>query len=272
MNWWKQASWYNKEPRVAPPEEVGYDPSWGEHHGPVSYIPDTWNYGGNGYDRSRRPMPLPKKLYHVTPNSPAIINEGFRNFPDSNDQTFGGHGQYVSLTTLNNARVYRNGLQDLWDLAYGNLTAEDIPSLGRKWGLTKKGTERLWAEVERESQIHGYPHDEQRKIADFMQKMTHVYSEEDHFKGHPRFPMFFGTMRNLLSKLKDKDQQNLGIIEAQPPPLQWHNGVNVGFGRDEEQMQDKYTYNGSENEWRIWNPKHLDPTKLRRLAPEEYLR
>jgi len=33
---------------TAKPEDVGYDPSWGEHHGPVEFDADPWNYGTTG--------------------------------------------------------------------------------------------------------------------------------------------------------------------------------------------------------------------------------
>jgi hypothetical protein len=64
----------------------------------------------------------------------------------------------------------------------------------------------------------------------------------------------FLNSKNLAKKLRGKSPDEVKIIEATIQPLQWHSGVNIS---NREDMQDKYTYNKHENEWRIWNPNSI---------------
>ena len=108
-------SWYKEAQEHVPPEEVGYNTEWGEHHGPVSTKLDTWSYGTKGYNPFSPPMPLPKVLYHVTPFPEKIMEEGFKAFDDPDQQTFGGHGEYVSFRSLKNAETYQEAYSNAYN-------------------------------------------------------------------------------------------------------------------------------------------------------------
>lgn len=258
MNWYKniKTAFFDKTPEIANPEDVGYHPNWGEHHGPVSFVPDRWNYGQKGYNEP--PMPLPKKLYHVTPFPDKISAEGFKTFRDPKEQTFGGHGTYVSFTTLGNAYEYQKGLKDMVLIANGLYEWQDRYDLAKKWGLDEKKAQHISEDVERWSQegvIYNTrpPWDDNRKLAEFLKTST-VYGS--------KFPLFFGSPAALLQRLATVDPKNVAILEVETTPQNWHSGINA----DPDQMKGNYTYNKGETEWRIWDPAAIDKTKIRRIA------
>ncbi len=260
MNWYKLSAWYDKEPVEADPAEVGYNPEWGDHHGPVKYKPDTWNYGPKGYPYQSVPMPMPKKIYHVTPFPNEIMREGFKTFEDMSKQTFGGHGTYVSFTNLADAKVYHKGLYTMWELANGYLDESDLLSLAKQWGVKQEKAQQLLQQKKQEAAINRYT--PEQMIAEFLKAMSFV-SGDGRFPNSPRFPLFVGTSRTLLERLKGMDGRDIAILEAEvPEPMEWHNGVNVF---KPEEMKGKYTYNGSENEWRVWDPSRLPRETIRRV-------
>lgn len=257
MNWLqKLAAWYDKPEIEATEESVGYDPAWGEHMGRVKYKPDTWSFGSRGYPSGTAPMPIPTKLYHATIAPDKILQEGFKNFPDPKDQTFGGHGKYVSLTTLKDAEIYAEALRELSLMAHGYYDWSDVDQIAVKFGMPPekvgwlKETIERWA-VERPD----LPWSDRRKLFEFFSFAgTHG----------SKFPILAGTTDHLLKRMVEQNIQpkDIGIIEATiKQPLQWHSGVNIFSDVD---MSPNYTYNSSENEWRIWDPSMV--VAVRRIA------
>lgn len=235
---------------VAKPEDVGYDTSWGDHHGPVEYDADTWNYGSSGYPSDAPPMPMPKKLYHVSPQVDKILGEGLKTFKDPKQQTFGGHGDYISFTSLPNAKQYMEGLKDVVRAARGELTIEDF---NRKWGIDpKKGESMLqnaqrWTEETKQYKPENlYP---TRVMMEYL-RQAHTFS---------KFPLFL-DLADQGPRFAQMTPEQIGIIEAnvdQPMPYS-HNYI----GTD---MKGKYNYNKNETEWRVFSPELIPVKNLKRF-------
>jgi len=246
MNWFKKVSY--REEIEATEEQAGYDPSWGEHMGRVRYKPDTWNFGSRGLPSGTSAMPLPKKLYHATPDPDRILQEGFKTFINPDDQTFGGHGTYVSLTTLGNAKLYADAIKEISNVAFGKYKWSDALSLATKWGMEEKRAQALISTIERWSEDSfnlGKVHwDDKRKLLGFL-----AFSN-----GHgSKFPALVGTSENLVKKFIDKGitPDKVGVVEVTlKQPLKYHTGINM----DDDKLKEYYTYNSYENEWRIFDP------------------
>jgi len=220
MNWYKTSS---SPRRFAEPEELGYNPSWGEHHGPVEFQPDTWNYGAKGYPSSSGPMPLPKKLYHVTPFPEAIMQEGFKNFTEADKQTFGGHGEYVSFTSLENAKLYHEALKDIASIARGEhkYDEETIKNFAQKWNLRKDTLDSKIQMIDSWSK-HDYKNDpsfdDRAKLIEFLNSSGN-------------FPYFLGSGKTLVLKFEKLSPDSIAILEADiNDPMEWHNNVNSQCG------------------------------------------
>lgn len=260
----KNMNWFKKAQEDILPEEVEYDPEWGEHHGPVSMKRDYWNYGQPGYNSYSPPMPMPTVLYHVTPFADKISEEGFKTFTDPEKQTFGGHGEYISLTSLKNAKMYQEGLKDFIRTANLPTDAKKIMNFLKEYFIPKWNISNGWlenietqalrlAEKDADYQMNKKGIDEFLLEALFSDLGTaHIYS-----KGDKRFPMILFS-KNVANRFRGMDPNNVKIIEAETYPQKWHSGVNI-FDKD---MSDKYTYNKSENEWRVWNPTNIKVLKI----------
>lgn len=257
-------NWYKISQENIPPEEVGYETEWGESHGPVSMERDYWNYGQPGYDPYSPPMPLPKTLYHVTPFPEKVMKEGLKSFDDPEKQTFGGHGDYISFTSLKNAKMYQEGLKDFIRIAnlpedekiiMDFLTGYFIP----KWSIKNAWLENILIQAERLAEKNTDYQLENKSIDEFLWRAlagdigtAHIFS-----KGNDIFPMFLfsGT---TVRRFRGMDPKDVKIIQVETHPQEWHSGVNI-FDKD---MSNRYTYNKSENEWRIWNPKNITNIKV----------
>lgn len=252
MNWYK----YSQE--IISPEEMQYQEEWGEHHGPVSMKRDTWNFGPKGYPTESGPMPLPKKLYHVTPFPQKILQEGFKIFTEPSQQTFGGHGQYTSFTTLENAKIYQEALKDYITLANMNFISwEDFVNKIKpfliKWQIKDSWLNLMKSHLNTEQkQDPNIPTPNMIKqiLAENIGIM-HIFSKND------SFPIFISS-KDTFKRFQGMSPNNVKIIETETQPVQWHFNINIS----PEEMSDKYTYNKSENEWRIWNPQHIKPVKI----------
>lgn len=64
----------------------------------------------------------------------------------------------------------------------------------------------------------------------------------------------FGADQTTLDKLKGVTVDDVAVLEVEVKPMQWHSGVNIFNDTD---MSKHYTYNQSENEWRIFNPSNI---------------
>lgn len=255
-------SWYGDEkPVEISHEEVGYDPEWGEHHGLVKTKRDTWNYGQLGYDSYRPPMPLPKKLYHVTPFPEKVLAEGLKNSKDTGNETFGGHGTYISFTSLKNAKIYQDALQDYIRLA--NLEFESWSDFENKLSpfIQKWEIRPGWISVLKERYIDYGLGRYQPELVESMLKRKPELADNitlpkilgmeigiaSHYSGKG-FPIFISS-KTTFPKFKGFSPTNVKIIEVETSPLPWHSGTNM----DDEDKKMHYNYVKGENEWRIWD-------------------
>lgn len=249
MNWYKTAQ------EEVSPEEVGYDPEWGEHHGPVTMKRDTWNYGPRGYPSDQGPMPLPKKLYHVTPFADKIVEEGFKMFDDMSKQTFGGHGKYVSFTSLANAETYQDALRDFILMARIPAESKDYEDMLQKVKpfMEKWSVRSAWlGSVQRtyDDWREGDKRERMEKALLSELGTMHIFSGKD-------FPLFLSSYQTA-KRLSSLDPRNVRIIEVETQPSEWHSGVNIF----DQSMKGRYTYNAHEKEWRIWDPDQVTTIRV----------
>ena len=248
MNWYKISS----EKEIIEPEEVGYQEEWGEFHKPIEIERNYWGYE-KGYPTSSPPLPLPKKLYHVTLAADKIMQEGFKTFSDPEKQTFGGHGSYVSLTDYQNAKSYAEGLKDF--IRAANLPTNQLLDWLKNVFMPKWEIKESWNEnIERFQQDKHRMREDQtfeqniREIAGEALSIAHIYS-----KNRPGFPMFLNG-RELIKRFQGLSPDQVKILEVETQPLEWHSGTNIW---DDVDMSNNYTTNIHENEWRIWNPQMI---------------
>ena len=257
MNWYKTIL-ASKEVEI-PPEEVGYDPSWGEHHGPVKTERNMWSYGHPGYNTGSPPMPLPKILYHVSPNADKILQEGFKTFRSPSEQTFGGHGSYSSFTSLSNARLYRASLQDAikiskLDTSKGvDYLKKELSCFMNKWKIRDSWFESLESELAGDRKYNEGLSEEQilRKVLFHIIGTAHIYSDAG-------FP-YFCDSSSTCQRLSSMSPEQVKIVKVEVMPNKWHSGTNIF---DDTSMDGNYTFNKGENEWRIWNTKTVKPVGI----------
>lgn len=249
-NWFVRiGAYWDKEPVIADPVEMGYKEEWGEHHGPVSYVPDTWNYGPKGYYSP--PIPMPKKLYHASPYVDTIMDEGFKLPKELGRQTFGGSEDFMSFTSLNNALSYQAVIQDLVKVANGFVDEmqplEVFQYFAEKWKVPQDALDSFISGTGREA-------DSPRKAAMLFFGYIHNYGGAKHV------PFIFGNS-NLLDHFVGLNPDDVGVVEVETQPLEWHTGTNIWHDTD---MSNHYTYNRYENEWRIYDSQAIQP--VRRVA------
>lgn len=78
-------------------------------------------------------LDVPEYVYHVSPYANEILSSGFEIKPAR--QTFGGHGTYISVTTLENARKYAADLRLVVGFINLELTWEELETELKKLGL-----------------------------------------------------------------------------------------------------------------------------------------
>ena len=243
----------------ADPEEVGYDPKWGEYHRKVKYKPDPWNYGPQGC--SSPPMPMPKKLYHATPYPDKILSEGFKTPKELGQQTFGGGEEFMSFTSLGNAKKYQEVIKDLVRIANGEFDETSLEDAFRyfaeKWGGTESdrldGLINMVSYWQKDRKERGKQHDTRRGLVDFF-GYAHNHGID--------VPYLFGGNEKIIQNLESMTPEQIGILEVETrPELNWHSGANTWPDTD---MSQNYTYNRHENEWRVYDPTMIHP--LRRVA------
>lgn len=247
MNWIHKVA--KQDPIFADPAEMGYQDEWGEHHGPVEFVPDYWNYGPKGYNSP--PIPMPKKLYHATPYADIILEQGFKLPKDLGKQTFGGGDDFMSFTSLKNALSYQAVIRDLVTVANGDVDEmeplEVVEYFGRKWKIKPQTINTFWSSTGRQA-------DDPRKAAVIFFGYIHNY------EGAKHVPFIFGNS-NVLDNFVGMDPDDVGVLEVETQPLKWHSGTNIWHDTD---MREHYTYNLHENEWRVFDSSGIRP--IRRVA------
>lgn len=175
----------------------------------------------------------PEVMYHATFSAPEIEQGGFKplNELDPRHRVLGGSDQTsMSLTTRENAELYRDGLATARQLAQGLVPWDrhNAQLLAHHFGVRGPEFDRLWAEQDRRV---GVPDDQ--RWYDLMQGVS--------FAGR-KFPLFItGGWTDTLKNAPG------------PPRL-----VKVARGSAEQFM-----YNDGETEWKV-----SDPEKLRVLGVE----
>lgn len=175
----------------------------------------------------------PEVMYHATFSAPEIEREGFRPLDrlDPRHRVLGGSDTTsMSLTTRENAELYRDGLATARQLAQGQVPWDrrNAQLLAHHFGVQDAEFDRLWREQDRRT---GVPDDQ--RWYDLMQGVS--------FAGR-KFPLFItGGWTDALKNASG------------PPRL-----VKVARGSAEQ-----FSYNPGETEWKV-----RDPEKLRVVGVE----
>jgi len=173
----------------------------------------------------------PARLYHATFASDKIASQGFRTADDlggDSDVLGGSIRNGVSFTTKENAETYREGLEVAWRAAKGEIDPDDISTmlrLGSKFGLEPRAMRQILNRF-----------DDKNKA-----KRTFKILQAVSLEGR-KFPLFMGTNWPRT------------VIETSTPPQI----VSI-----DSSGPDEWSYNPSETEWRIHDPKRIDKESLR---------
>jgi hypothetical protein len=185
--------------------------------------------------------PIPPLVYHATPHADQITNEGLKLVKSREEQTFGGHtGRYISATTRKNAETYAEALRDVIGAARGDWGYNQLDDFAKKWHGDVKEIER-WIKHTIPSWLGDVSRYSQHKLREdlpLMWLLEHVHSMTD-------FPLFI-SLEDSWQKFKKMKVADVGVIEIAVDPR-----ITAGRWYIGEDLTGAYTYNPSEEEWRI---------------------
>lgn len=258
MNWLQRvAMWGEEELITADPSKHGYQESWGPHHGPVEFKPETWSFGKDGYPHGHPPMPLPRKLYHATPYPDKILEEGIKRPDQVEHQTFGGLKEWMSFTTYESAKSYLQVIRDLITIANGKYDNVNwvaaLTLFAEKWKLSESKTKHILQMVENwlgDQKRYGEVSSAHKTRQALLWFFSHA---------HENVPFLAGAEMDIFDRFKNMSPEDAGIVEFATVPLKWHNNVN----NFQVNLPEHYTYNTGENEWRLYDTSVITP--LRRV-------
>jgi len=203
---------------------------------------------------------IPSRVYHVTPNPESIMREGFKTAAELGVAGFGGTGDYISTTTLENARTYLENMRMACKIINGLASLTEV----REWMVKQAGgREEPFDKAFDLAKAHyadRHPGEEAEKMGidyppfnkpDFMWE---VFSDAYVMDG-PGFTLFIGK-----PTLLHKRPEQIRIVEAIPSArLRFRHHYNIFPGTV---MSGRYTYNNFEKQWRIWNPADVKPVRI----------
>jgi len=205
---------------------------------------------------------IPDKVYHATPHADAIMKEGFKTAKELGVSGFGGHGSYVSFTTLENARIYQENMRMACRILNGAAKLADL----RDWVKKMLGTDGPFAgsfEMTMHQYLISHPDERgkaEREGMDYgpFNAPSFIWEVFKHlFAFAPndgKIVLFVGEPN--LAGVKPED---IKIVEARPSPkLRFRPEINLY----DEDMSDRYTYNKYEKEWRVWSGKNVSPVRI----------
>jgi len=204
---------------------------------------------------------IPERVYHVTPAPETIMREGFKTASELGVRGFGGTGDYVSVTTLENAKIYRDNLVMACRVVNGEVNLRELKDWMIEKATGKEATFERSFKTAKERYIlkHGSPPEMEEMGLDYPPFNTPEFLWEVFELGYsmngPGYVLFMGK-----PTLIHKRCENIRIVEAEPSPrLRFRHHYNIF--RDTP-MSGRYTYNKYEKEWRIWDPRDLKPLRI----------
>ena len=181
----------------------------------------------------------PETLYHVTFSPKEIKEQGFKTGAQSGKWILGSGDKrdYVSFTTAENAKLYRQGMHDAYNAAAGLFDPTDKSSmrvLGSRYGVKKSRMDEIVGDI-----LHRYPkEDNPTQMFEIMQQMS--------FLGK-KFPLFMGG------------HWPQSLIDANDAPVI----MSAKVGPDA-----KLSYNEHEKEWRVHNPESIPKESIKNHGNE----
>jgi len=204
---------------------------------------------------------IPRRVYHATPNPEMIMREGFKTAAELGVSGFGGTGDYISVTTLENARTYRDNLRMACRVINGEVGLRELKVWMREQAKGSDAPFERSFETAKHSLVYGRPPDPEmeRLGLDYPPFNTPEFLWEVFEKGYtmdgPGYVLFIGKPTLLRKRCED-----IKIVEAEPSPrLRFRHHYNIF--RDTP-MSGRYTYNRYETQWRIWDSKDLKPLRI----------
>lgn len=208
-----------------------------------SYSLDVFDIARSGGFRK-----LPDRLYHATANSEKIMQSGFKTAKELGHSGFGGHGTYISFTTLENARKYRDNMRLATEIVNGMITFDELVKKVEKIGGSRAKEFVLWKG------------DKMRKSGEDLNDpkiMFEVFSGV-FFADPKNFVLFVGFPSSLVGKSPD----DVKIVEARPVrKLRIAVPHAISWMSDEE-LKDRYMYHDLETEWRVYDSKAVEPIRI----------
>lgn len=220
----------------------------------------TWIYWG-GLEREDVEK-IPSLVYHATPNPEEIMRVGFKTEAELGVRGFGGAGNYVSVTTLDNARIYLENMRMGCKIINGLTNLRELKEWMRKASRRESDQpfEKSFESAKASYMISiGDSPEIERMGIDYPpfntpEFMWQVFEKGDIMDG-PGFVLFMGK-----PTLLHKNCEEIKIIEAKTSPrLKFRHPYNIF--RDTP-MSGYYTYNRYEKQWRIWDTSDIKPLRV----------
>jgi len=209
-------------------------------------------WGGMAQDDMEK---IPSQVYHVTPNPEEIMQVGFRTAAELGVAGFGGTGDYISVTTLENAETYQENMRAACRVLNGMMSLREVKEwMVRQAGGREEPFNKAFATAKGYHPSlpeEGGLDDPAFNTPEFLWE---VFSHGFIMDG-PGFVLFMGR-----PTLVHKRCENIKIIEAQPSPrLRFRHLYNIF---EKTVMRGRYTYNKLEKEWRVYDSSDLKPLRI----------
>jgi len=228
-------------------------------------------------------LEIPYYLYHVTPNADKIFREGFKTAEILGVSGFGGHGTYVSLTTLDNARIYKINMMMMTAVVNGYATPLELKEFIITYGgrsawygclPTAFDNDRYRFEKEHPNVRIRYPTDAYSIEQLFFDELDYdgskvskdITIERMYSTLKSAWPFAEKDKQGYLvlwfgypSILKGKIPNDIKIIEVHVEgDLKFHSEVNFPW----HDPHGWFTYNPAEDEWRIFDLDKIIPLDI----------
>lgn len=194
---------------------------------------------------------IPSKVYHVTSNADKILTHGFKTAEELGVSGFGGSGDYISVTTQENAKHYLDSMRIATRVMNNTISLDELG----EW-ITKQSGPDTWKEIEvnakARADISNIPLDDPRTKWDAFRLLA-IYAP----KGTGASEVLY---MDKPTSLIGKDPRDIQMLEVVPDEsLRFRHKYNI-FRKEE--MKPYYTYNVHELEWRIWDPRKVKPVRV----------
>jgi hypothetical protein len=228
----------------------------------------------------------PEFVYHATPYVDEILSGGFEIDPER--QMLGGHGTYISTTTLENATTYAKALVVPVSIMNGDLDWVGLRDTIESWGFGDEFMQSFqsvfndrflfFGKKPREVMLDA--HENYGGVS--LEWFWHLADSGIDFDGQPfdartnkelmwrvfkyinrdwgdAVPLFLGPPP---WHLENRNTNDIGVLEVAIAPVEAYS--EHGYVGVPTEPKGKFTYNPSEYEWRFYDPTDLLP--VRRVA------